>query len=156
MGMEDLGEDVQTLAQQCNGTAASGAGKQTPETGSGQNKTAVISSTPQKGGDRGVPSLDESPVLVNQRFLTTFNPNKDEITLVCELLLMLMHHDSVFQDEKPKSPFVAVQTLEDTQAVRAVAFHPSGTLYAIGSNSKTLRVCTYPQSLKTRCVLLSI
>ncbi len=127
----------------------SGASKQTPE-------TAVISSTPQKGGDRDVPSLDESPVLVNHRFLTTFNPNKDEITLVCELLLMLMHHDSVFQDEKSKSPFIAVQTLEDTQAVRAVAFHPSGTLYAIGSNSKTLRVCTYPQSLKTRCVLLSI
>ncbi|XP_016310899.1 WD repeat-containing protein 47-like [Sinocyclocheilus anshuiensis] len=122
VGMEDLGEDVQALAQQCNGTAASGASKQTPETGSCQNKTAVISSTPQKGGGRGVPSLDESPVLVNQ---------------------------SVFQDEKPKSPFVAVQTLEDTQAVRAVAFHPSGTLFAIGSNSKTLRVCTYPQSLKT-------
>ncbi|XP_016377392.1 WD repeat-containing protein 47-like [Sinocyclocheilus rhinocerous] len=115
-------EDVQALAQQCNGTAESGAGKQTPETGSGQNKTALISSTPQKGGGQGVPSLDESPVLVNQ---------------------------SVFQDENPKSPFVAVQTLEDTQAVRAVAFHPSGTLYAIGSNSKTLRVCTYPQSLKT-------
>uniref|UniRef100_A0A8C1WBY7 WD repeat domain 47b n=1 Tax=Cyprinus carpio TaxID=7962 RepID=A0A8C1WBY7_CYPCA len=122
VGMEDLGEDVQALAQQCNGTAASGAGKQTPEPGSGLNKTAVISSTPQKGGGRGVPSLDESPVLVNK---------------------------SVFQDEKPKSPFVAVQRLEDTQAVRAVAFHPSGTLYAIGSNSKTLRVCTYPQSLKT-------
>uniref|UniRef100_A0A8C2E077 WD repeat domain 47b n=1 Tax=Cyprinus carpio TaxID=7962 RepID=A0A8C2E077_CYPCA len=122
VGMEDLGEDVQALAQQCNGTAASGDGKQTPEPGSGLNKTAVISSTPQKGGGRGVPSLDESPVLVNK---------------------------SVFQDEKPKSPFVAVQRLEDTQAVRAVAFHPSGTLYAIGSNSKTLRVCTYPQSLKT-------
>ncbi len=73
MGMEDLGEDVQALAQQCNGTAVSGASKQTPE-------TAVISSTPQKGGDRDVPSLDESPVLVNHRFLTTFNPNKDEIT----------------------------------------------------------------------------
>uniref|UniRef100_A0A8C1M6J2 WD repeat domain 47b n=1 Tax=Cyprinus carpio TaxID=7962 RepID=A0A8C1M6J2_CYPCA len=69
VGMEDLGEDVQALAQQCNGTAESGAGKQTPETGSGGNKTAVISSTPQKGGGRGVPSLDESPVLVNQRFL---------------------------------------------------------------------------------------
>ncbi|KTG40528.1 hypothetical protein cypCar_00018262 [Cyprinus carpio] len=66
VGMEDLGEDVQALAQQCNGTAASGDGKQTPEPGSGLNKTAVISSTPQKGGGRGVPSLDESPVLVNK------------------------------------------------------------------------------------------
>lgn len=69
---------------------------------------------------------------------------------------MLRYHDSVFQDEKPKSPFVAVETLEDTQAVRAVAFHPSGTLYAIGSNSKTLRVCTYPQSLKNRHVFGSV
>lgn len=65
----------------------------------------------------------------------------------------MIFYDSVFQDEKPKSPFMAVQTLEDTQAVRAVAFHPSGMLYAIGSNSKTLRVCTYPQSLKIRLVL---
>lgn len=76
VGMEDLGEDVQALAQQCNGTAASGAGKHTPESGSGRNKTAVISSTPQKGGARGVPSLDESPVLVNQRFLKAFHPTK--------------------------------------------------------------------------------
>lgn len=43
-----------------------------------------------------------------------------------------------------------VQQLEDTQAVRAVAFHPSGALYAIGSNSKTLRVCAYPETLSPR------
>ncbi|KAL0160040.1 hypothetical protein M9458_043765, partial [Cirrhinus mrigala] len=55
VGMEDLGEDVQALAQQCNGTPVSGAGKQTPDTGPSRNKTPVISSTPQKGGGRGVP-----------------------------------------------------------------------------------------------------
>uniref|UniRef100_A0A665X0E8 WD repeat domain 47 n=1 Tax=Echeneis naucrates TaxID=173247 RepID=A0A665X0E8_ECHNA len=43
----------------------------------------------------------------------------------------------------------ATRNLEDTQAVRAVAFHPSGRLYAVGSNSKTLRVCAYPESLTT-------
>ncbi|TNM87914.1 hypothetical protein fugu_006135 [Takifugu bimaculatus] len=48
---------------------------------------------------------------------------------------------------KPRSPFVRVHQLEDTQAVRAVAFHPSGALYAVGSNSKTLRVCAYPETL---------
>uniref|UniRef100_A0AAR2JRF3 CTLH domain-containing protein n=1 Tax=Pygocentrus nattereri TaxID=42514 RepID=A0AAR2JRF3_PYGNA len=84
VGMEDLGEDVQALAKQCNGT---------------RDRAAITSSTPQKG------------------------------------------------DEKPKSPFIALHTLEDTQAVRAVAFHPSGTLYAVGSNSKILRVCNYPQNL---------
>uniref|UniRef100_A0A673XXF1 WD repeat domain 47b n=1 Tax=Salmo trutta TaxID=8032 RepID=A0A673XXF1_SALTR len=45
--------------------------------------------------------------------------------------------------------FVAVNSLEDTQALRAVAFHPTGALYAVGSNSKTLRVCAYPDTLNT-------
>lgn len=52
----------------------------------------------------------------------------------------------LFQEEEPKALFVAVSVLEDTQAVRAVAFHPSGELYAVGSNSKTLRVCAYPDT----------
>ncbi|CDQ83786.1 unnamed protein product [Oncorhynchus mykiss] len=51
--------------------------------------------------------------------------------------------------EKSKAQFVAVNSLEDTQALRAVAFHPTGVLYAVGSNSKTLRVCAYPDSLNT-------
>ena len=38
--------------------------------------------------------------------------------------------------------FYTVATLEDVQAIRAIAFHPSGELFAIGSNSKALRVCT--------------
>uniref|UniRef100_A0AAZ3PBC9 CTLH domain-containing protein n=1 Tax=Oncorhynchus tshawytscha TaxID=74940 RepID=A0AAZ3PBC9_ONCTS len=44
---------------------------------------------------------------------------------------------------------VSMNSLEDTQALRAVAFHPTGALYAVGSNSKTLRVCAYPDSLNT-------
>lgn len=39
------------------------------------------------------------------------------------------------------SPF---NRLEDTQAIRAVDFHPSGQVYAIGSNSRALRICAYP------------
>uniref|UniRef100_A0A667XSN3 WD repeat domain 47 n=1 Tax=Myripristis murdjan TaxID=586833 RepID=A0A667XSN3_9TELE len=50
---------------------------------------------------------------------------------------------------KSKTQFVKVNQLEDTQAVRAVAFHPSGALYAVGSNSKTLRVCAYPETFTT-------
>ncbi|XP_051775757.1 WD repeat-containing protein 47-like isoform X1 [Erpetoichthys calabaricus] len=49
------------------------------------------------------------------------------------------------QGEKPKSQFITINVLEDTQVVRAVAFHPSGTLYAVGSNSKSLCVCAYPE-----------
>lgn len=44
-----------------------------------------------------------------------------------------------------KPQFVPVTRLEDAQAIRAAEFHPSGNLYAIGSNSKTLRVCGYPR-----------
>lgn len=44
---------------------------------------------------------------------------------------------------RPK--FVAVTSLEDVQAVRCAEFHPGGQLYAVGSNSKTLRICTYPK-----------
>ncbi|XP_033730148.1 WD repeat-containing protein 47-like [Pecten maximus] len=43
---------------------------------------------------------------------------------------------------RPK--FVAVTSMEDAQAIRTVAFHPSGELYAVGSNSKVLRVCAFP------------
>ncbi|XP_059472185.1 WD repeat-containing protein 47 isoform X2 [Neocloeon triangulifer] len=44
---------------------------------------------------------------------------------------------------RPK--FVAVTSLEDVQAVRCAEFHPSGRFYAVGSNSKTLRICGYPK-----------
>ncbi|XP_065340398.1 WD repeat-containing protein 47 isoform X7 [Cloeon dipterum] len=44
---------------------------------------------------------------------------------------------------RPK--FVAVTSLEDVQAVRCAEFHPNGRIYAVGSNSKTLRICAYPK-----------
>lgn len=49
---------------------------------------------------------------------------------------------------RPK--FVAVTALEDVQAVRCAEFHPSGQLYAVGSNSKTLRICAYPKLSELR------
>lgn len=44
-----------------------------------------------------------------------------------------------------KPRFLAVTSLEDVQAVRCAEFHPSGRFYAVGSNSKTLRICAYPK-----------
>ncbi|XP_051172147.1 WD repeat-containing protein 47 isoform X6 [Leptopilina boulardi] len=41
--------------------------------------------------------------------------------------------------------FIPVTALEDVQAVRCAEFHPHGKLYAVGSNSKTLRICAYPK-----------
>ncbi|KAE8746601.1 hypothetical protein FOCC_FOCC006715 [Frankliniella occidentalis] len=50
---------------------------------------------------------------------------------------------SVGTPGRPK--FVAVTALEDVQAVRCAEFHPHGKVYAVGSNSKTLRICAYPK-----------
>ncbi|CAH8874487.1 unnamed protein product [Trichobilharzia szidati] len=45
----------------------------------------------------------------------------------------------------PQTPrYIPVTILEDSQPVRCVAFHPSGRFYAVGSNSKFLRVCQSP------------
>lgn len=38
----------------------------------------------------------------------------------------------------------AICRYEDSQAIRAVAFHPSGRFFALGTNSKQLLVCKYP------------
>ncbi|XP_022088993.1 WD repeat-containing protein 47-like isoform X2 [Acanthaster planci] len=51
----------------------------------------------------------------------------------------------MLRDSDRKAPrYVAVTTLEDVQAIRAVTFDPTGSLYAVGANSKTLRICSYP------------
>lgn len=47
-----------------------------------------------------------------------------------------------------KAKFLAVTLLEDVQAVRCAEFHPAGRVFAIGSNSKTLRLCAYPNLSK--------
>ncbi|CAK1554191.1 unnamed protein product [Leptosia nina] len=41
--------------------------------------------------------------------------------------------------------FKPVSVLEDLQAIRCAEFHPNGKLYAVGSNTKTLRICSYPK-----------
>ena len=40
---------------------------------------------------------------------------------------------------------MAVALLEDPQAIRCAEFHPDGSIFAVGSNSKTLRLCQYPR-----------
>ncbi|GMT02699.1 hypothetical protein PENTCL1PPCAC_24873 [Pristionchus entomophagus] len=46
--------------------------------------------------------------------------------------------------------FVPVCRYEDSQAIRAVAFHPTGRFFAIGTNSKQLHICRYPDVRKHR------
>ncbi|KAM8712540.1 hypothetical protein ACLKA7_012959 [Drosophila subpalustris] len=54
------------------------------------------------------------------------------------------------ENSDDRSHFVAVTTISDSQAIRSVDFHPDGKLYAVGSNSKTFRICQYPQLSKLR------
>ncbi|CAF3551445.1 unnamed protein product [Rotaria sordida] len=44
-----------------------------------------------------------------------------------------------------RSPaFIPLASVEDVQAIRAIDVHPSGKYFAVGSNSKMLRICGYP------------
>uniref|UniRef100_A0A8C4SN27 WD repeat domain 47 n=1 Tax=Erpetoichthys calabaricus TaxID=27687 RepID=A0A8C4SN27_ERPCA len=148
VGMDNLGGEVQSLSQQCNGKIANcnpatgtGTGFNTsPESAHQRESQTASTSTPQKAGTRGIPSLDESPVFGTQRERVTQPPQPGGLTYSPSRL-------RAEENEKPKTQFVAINILEDTQAVRAVAFHPSGAFYAVGSNSKTLRVCAYPEVL---------
>ncbi|CAF0942016.1 unnamed protein product [Rotaria sordida] len=50
-----------------------------------------------------------------------------------------------------RSPaFIPLVSIEDVQAIRAVDVHPSGNYFAVGSNSKMLRVCAYPDTKNIR------
>uniref|UniRef100_A0A3B3CKY4 WD repeat domain 47 n=1 Tax=Oryzias melastigma TaxID=30732 RepID=A0A3B3CKY4_ORYME len=121
VGLEHRGDDVMMhLGQQLNGS-------------NGNNHTFIPGiPNSRHSQDKGAPK--EKPVGISS---TAFlGSEKQSSTAPNESSL-----------GKSKTHFVRVSQLEDTQAVRAVAFHPSGALYAVGSNSKTLRVCAYPETL---------
>ncbi|KAK6050110.1 hypothetical protein COOONC_12385, partial [Cooperia oncophora] len=48
--------------------------------------------------------------------------------------------------------FVPVCRYEDSQAIRAVAFHPTGRYFAVGTNSKQLHICKYPDLRRFKSV----
>ncbi|MEQ2222890.1 hypothetical protein ILYODFUR_031127, partial [Ilyodon furcidens] len=144
VGMENLGEEVKSLTQQCNGngnTPASEDNNNPPSVTPEQNRSrggGVVSSTPQRSvGGSAVPPPNESPVVSSGQKPKSHQSDSPGCLSRSK------------EGDKPQSLFVPVHTLEDTQAVRAVAFHPSGALYAVGSNSKTLRVCAYPEKLNS-------
>lgn len=56
----------------------------------------------------------------------------------------LLLNETGDQDPNQAQQFQPYQQLQDTLPIRATCFHPSGDVYAIGSNSKTLRLCAYP------------
>ncbi|KAF0047030.1 hypothetical protein F2P81_000663 [Scophthalmus maximus] len=146
VGMENVEEEVKSLAQQCNGNGnmpASEDNNNPPSVTPEQSRTpggGVLSSTPQRSvGGRPVPPPNESPVVSQSGQKQEGGEQGDSPGSLSRSK----------ESDEPKDLFVPVHTLEDTQAIRAVAFHPSGSLYAVGSNSKTLRVCAYPETLDT-------
>ncbi|KAM6342685.1 WD repeat-containing protein 47 isoform 1-T1 [Alca torda] len=150
MGMDSLGNDVQTLSQQCNGSKGNASTNpasnlsSTPSDASQRITTDsqnVNTSTPRKRGlANQIPFPEESPVLGNQT-ASEYAVSQPQLEESSGNLTRTRGDE----DDKSKKQFICINTLEDTQAVRAVAFHPSGSLYAVGSNSKTLRVCAYPE-----------
>uniref|UniRef100_A0A8C5DQB1 WD repeat-containing protein 47-like n=1 Tax=Gouania willdenowi TaxID=441366 RepID=A0A8C5DQB1_GOUWI len=132
VSMDHRGDEVMIhVGQHWNGVkgnAESTASGHTPDKSQQDGQSVVSTSTPIKKESPTVPLLSESPLL------TTIKMSR-----VCFIFPL--------QPVKSKTQYAKVSLLEDTQAVRAVAFHPSGALYAVGSNSKTLRVCAYPQTL---------
>ena len=57
-------------------------------------------------------------------------------------LLFFLYFQVENKTNKPQ--FIPVASLEDAQAIRTVTFHPAGNLFAVGSNSKVLRICEFP------------
>ncbi|KAJ0032559.1 hypothetical protein NQD34_002640 [Periophthalmus magnuspinnatus] len=127
VGLEHRGEEVMgQLGPQCNGLAGNGT-TASPETTHNHHHTSDTAPRQEKPG--GVSS--STPVRTGGQ------------TMPC------LSESPVPISHKTKTQFIRLTQLEDTQALRAVAFNPSGSLYAVGSNSKTLRVCAYPETLST-------
>ncbi|XP_022352546.1 WD repeat-containing protein 47 isoform X3 [Enhydra lutris kenyoni] len=150
IGMDSLGSEVSALNQQCNGSKSNGSNNSsvtsfaTPPQDSSQRLTHdasnIHTSTPRNPGSTNhIPFLEESPC-GNQ-----ISSDHSVIKPALGDSSGNLSRSRGEEDDKSKKQFVCINTLEDTQAVRAVAFHPGGGLYAVGSNSKTLRVCAYPE-----------
>ncbi|XP_075473187.1 WD repeat-containing protein 47 isoform X1 [Ascaphus truei] len=147
-GLETPGDDLMGKSMQQNGTkedsppATNGlsppASGSLPRVSQPPDSQSINTSTPRKRESvTHIPFPDESPVYG----ITTTGEHP--------LIEESSGARKGSQDGKQKPQFSCLTTLEDTQAIRAVAFHPSGSLYAVGSNSKTLRVCAYPDVIDT-------
>ncbi|KAM9383995.1 WD repeat-containing protein 47-like [Pholidichthys leucotaenia] len=150
VGIDCRGDEMMAhLGQQWNGLPGNNStcsprmstAHQTPDKMLARAKPGGVSSTPLSARNHGMPSLSESPVPTSKsaQRIAASGPTVQEDSGCCAAR-------SMHEAGKSKTQFVRVSQLEDTQAVRAVAFHPSGALYAVGSNSKTLRVCAYPET----------
>ncbi|XP_019730704.1 WD repeat-containing protein 47-like [Hippocampus comes] len=144
IGIDHHGDEVTPLGHHCNGMADDGSTSNTQEDpGVVQRaKPGSVSSIPsQRSGSHCLQHISESPFPASAAERVG-GPGQDDSS--SHVTRCTTQHEG-----KAKTQFFKVSQLEDTQAVRSVAFHPSGSLYAVGSNSKTLRVCAYPDTETT-------
>ncbi|XP_057696796.1 WD repeat-containing protein 47-like isoform X2 [Corythoichthys intestinalis] len=129
IGIDHHGDKVTQLGQLCNGVA---------DDPTINDPRMVQGAKPGGASSHCLQHVRDSPVPTSTEMVG--GPVKDDSS-------SRMTRCTTQQLGISKTQFVRVNQLEDTQAVRSVAFHPSGSLYAVGSNSKTLRVCAYPDTL---------
>ncbi|KAM7542034.1 hypothetical protein Aperf_G00000008945 [Anoplocephala perfoliata] len=87
--------------------------------------------------------MDQSQSKLNRNLPVAANPPTDTSTSGPSFQKAV---EETGQDEfeGPPPQYIPVTVLEDTQPIRSVAFHPLGSYYVVGSNSKTLRICRFP------------
>lgn len=156
LGMENGSTEALSPNQQCNGNQSTVQNDSsspdfiTPLEVQQQNSEVTDgTSTPTKPNTGNVFPYSETS--------SFFSMHKGDCTASTDLAITPPRAENLSgnstkheEEDKSKKQFIAINTLEDTQAIRAVAFHPSGKLYAVGSNTKTLRVCAYPDVIDPR------
>ncbi|XP_038650736.1 WD repeat-containing protein 47-like isoform X1 [Scyliorhinus canicula] len=158
LGMDNLSTEVQSPNEQCNGNQLNGqngssatnfvtpleVNQQHSGLSDGSSQCTSTANKPSTGNASPYP--DSSSFFAVQS-ADSLSSSKDVIigSPVVENASVSGNGAKDEENDGTRKQFIAINTLEDTQAIRAVAFHPSGTLYAVGSNTKTLRVCAYPE-----------
>ncbi|XP_067893702.1 WD repeat-containing protein 47-like isoform X2 [Heterodontus francisci] len=158
LGIDNLGTEAQSPNQQCNGSQ--------PNVQNGSSATNFLTplevNQPCSGLSEGSSQCTSTPTKPSagnafpypegSSFFTMQNADSSSSSKDPAVSPPIVENSSASgngtkdeEDDGSGKQFIAINTLEDTQAIRAVAFHPSGTLYAVGSNTKTLRVCAYPE-----------
>ncbi|KAM9797383.1 WD repeat-containing protein 47-like isoform 1-T1 [Syngnathus typhle] len=143
VGIDHHGAEATPLGQQCNGVVHEGSTSKIQDPGVVQKaKPGSVCNTPSQGPlSQWLQHVSEPPLPASAAESIRAPLQDDSSSHVTRCTTQ--------QPGKAKTQFFKVSQLEDTQAVRSVAFHPSGLFYAVGSNSKTLRVCAYPGTLTT-------
>lgn len=61
-----------------------------------------------------------------------------------------LQSESLYPSDDIVNQYVPFYQLQDSHPIRAVCFHPLGETFVVGSNSKILRICKYPNEEELR------